>query len=708
MNKTIKCSVSLFVAILMIISIVPVSFAENSPAKLYEMYDDGMLFKQNSEAVFAGTAMKNSAISCELKNSDGTVIAAGTTKASGDGTFAVSVKAPQGGYSEYTVTLCADGQVFSQINHVVFGELWLASGQSNIDLPLAQSTVGSEMKAKGKTGNSWLRFLWIPSYPEYNGKSENVPLNPQQDIKGCKWIKGSDSSIYGFSAVGYFFAQKLMEKLDMPVGVIQSSLSGSTIASWLSREAIDGEKDVKDIYTNRGAYIPSDKWDEANRNIYMDISGNYNKKIAPLKNFRLSGMLWYQGESEVMLNSSYGEYSKQLDLLQRSYSDAFSYDGTLPLVFTQLSSYDYADDFRLQQFNIELSQFQNADTNSRAMMSIYDVDLTYDTALGPIHPIAKDVVGERMVFCAEGLVYGKDSCYTSATVETVSIDENAVYITFKNTGDGLICGGETLKGFSVCGENGIYLPAFAEIIDKDTVRLSSNVTNPVSAAYAVTQSNGRSNLFALVDGYRMPVSPFITDMKYSENLWKDNGWTDCDSERIWRTHTNELAGYYDTWTAENAACSVTKNSAYSGEGGLSVVSSKTSFSVNPILTDKNGKVLFDIDSDLRKYNALSFKIRNNSSSELNLNYIKITNGSQWIAPAVLGTDSCSVIIPADGQWHTVAFDLTKLYKSANTQSKADKIELKGIDGLHLCFEANEADLSIDDFEFTAFNHQTEH
>lgn len=702
MNKQIKTVLSVLLAVLILLSVVPVGMAADASAALYGVYSDGMLFKQNSEAVFAGTAGKDAEISCVLSDKDGNVISQGEDRTKSDGTFSVTVKTPKGGYSEYNAVFCVNGREFRTIKNIVFGELWLAGGQSNMLLTLEQSIEGREMKANGIQGSRWIRFLSAPIYPEYNGNSENVPLNPQCDLKGCKWIAGDELSVYNLSAIAYFFAAKLQKSLDVPIGVIDTSVGGSAVASWLSREAIDGDKAVKDILIKRGSYIPTDKWDETTCSIYTDMSGNFNKKIAPLKNFRLSGMLWYQGEADIMLGSYYGEYSKQIDLLQRSYSNLFQYDGTLPIVFTQLASYGYSDDFRLQLFNTELAQFQNADENSRALMSIYDVDLIYDKATGPIHPITKEIAGERMAFCAEGLVYGKNSIYTAATVKTVRIDDSAVYVSFKNTGDKLICDSDTIRGFSVCGENGIYLPAQAEIISDDTVKIANdNVKNPVSAAYAVSQSNGRSNLYASDNGYRMPVSPFITDMEYSENLWKDNGWTDCDCERIWRTHTDELAGYYDIWSAENAVCRISADSAYSGDGGLSVVSSDKIFLVKPILTDKNGQVLFDIDNDLSKFKTLSFKIRNNSSIKLYLNCLKITNGAKWVAPVVLGDDICSAEIPPDGQWHTVTFDLTILYQTADVKSKADSATLNCIDGLCFCFESVSADLSIDDFEFTA-------
>ena len=712
MKKQIKTVLSLLLALLMMVPCVTAGFATDTTASLYRLYGDGMLFKQNSEAVFAGTAKPSSTVSCKITNDDGTVISSAESKTGIDGCFSVAAETPEGGYTEYTVTLFENGVLFAELKNVVFGELWLASGQSNMLFSLAGDLKGEQMKADGKTFSYWLRFLKTPPSPKYNGSKDNIPLNPQNDIKGSKWIKGNENEVYTVSAVAFYFARRLQKKLDVPVGILEAAHGGTTVATWLSREAVDGNKAVKDILVKNGSYVFESSWDEENQDIYTDMSGNYNKLIAPLRPFRLSGMIWYQGESDVMLGCSQGEYSKQLDLLQRSYSSLFGYDGKLPLVFTQLASYGYASDLRLQLFNAELSGFQQADPQSRALVSVYDIPLTYESDVNAIHPLEKTKIGERMAFCAEGLVYSKHGTYSAATVESTELSETDVIVSLKDTGDGLMSDGKALKGFAVCGEDGIYLEAKAEIISDSTIRVwNDSVKNPCSVTYAVSQYNGRSNLFARTDGERLPVSPFITDKAYSAHFRKDNGWTDCDTKKIWRTHTNELTGFYDTWSAENAVLTFTKDSAFDGDSGLEVKAEKGSFSIKPVLKDKNGDIFFDIDKSLFGYRELTFKVRNNGQTEVKFSGAEIGYNDRKGTVRICGMDdrrtsenkNAKCTIPADGGWHTVHLDLTKIFLPDSQlidNSTADRLD--SVEELEFTFssEENNSDLSIDSFAFS--------
>ncbi len=700
MKKYCKIFLSLILTFVLAFSLCIPAFAVKTSAKLYETYASGMLFKQNEEAVLAGTAERGSKITAEIKNSSGVIIANGEETTADDGVFNVKFHAPAGSFEEYTITLFENGQEFDKLENIVFGELWLASGQSNMDMPLVQSSLGKEMQANGKKLSKWIRLCYVPVSPEYNGSTEKIPYLPQDDIKGCRWYNGEDNSVYGFSAVGAFFAERLFENFSMPLGVVQSSLGGSTIRSWLSREDIDSS-DVADILLENGDYISKKNWDENNMNMYADMSANYNKKIHPLKNFHFSGMIWYQGESDA--HSDYGDYSKQLELLQKSYSKLFGFDGNLPLILTQLASYTYSK-FKLQKFNIELTDFQQADPASRAVTTIYDVPLTYEVSIHAIHPIEKHQVGRRMAFCAEGLVYGKRDTYTAATVEKAEIDSNSIVVKLKNTGNGLKTNGDILRGFAVCGDDGVYLPADAEIIANDTVRIySKQVSSPVSASYAVSQSNQRSNLYSDIDGYTFPVSPFITDKNYQNSLWCDNGWTDCDYDKMWRTHSNELTGYYDTWTAENADVSITSDSAFSGTGGLSVTSSTKDFSISPVTTYSDGKSIADLDCDFKKYKTMTFKVRNNGFADITFISLEIDGTDSKISPRIAEEKSFGTVIPADGNWYTVTLDLTKIYYTDFPQVISLRFNLEDINSFKFNFEnesGDTSDISIDEIEFS--------
>ncbi len=676
-----------------------------SSAKLYRIYDDNMLFKHSTDAVFAGEATPGSAVECRLVNSDGETIREGNSVVGSDGKFTVSFIAPEGSFENYSVVLSENGGVFKELRNVAFGELWLASGQSNMDMPLGQTALGSQMQKNAEKGSEWMRFLLVPSLAEYNGSEENIPLYPQDDVAGSEWFDGTDNSIYSFSGVAYFFAQELYKKLDMPLGIVQSSLGGTSIRSWISKEAIDSDADVRNILQSRNEYISAEEWDSISHNHFLDMSGNYNKKIAPLRHFRPSGMIWYQGESDIMLQAKSGEYSKQLDLLQRSYSELFTCDGLLPLIFTQVTPYGYSSDFSMQKFNIELSEFQAENEQKRALVTVHDIPLTYTSEIHAIHPLTKFPIGQRMAFCADGLVYGKHTDFSAPSFEKAEISGNEIIITFRNTGNGLVSDGKELKGFAICSQNGIYLPAKAEIISENTVRVyNSSIESPLSVTYGITQSNCRSNLFANLDGFRMPASPFISDKNYDRQFWKDSGWTDCDSEQIWRTHTNELSGFYPVWKSENSSLEISGSSAFSGEGGISLISENRKFSASPLLHNPNGQLFFDVSNDFSSFTTLSFRIRNNSSDEIRFSNLELVGKLLSCSPIVSDSNVCGAVIPADGQWYTVTLDLTQLRLFATPFIFAPGNISGDFKDIRLNFENENgglADIDIDEFDFSS-------
>lgn len=689
-------------------------FAENAPstnARLYNYYDSEMLFKQNDEAIFAGVANAGKKITVELFDSQGNKVKSSEAVADSNNTFKVSFVAPQGGFEEYTVILKDSGVEFAKLENVVFGELWIAAGQSNMSYPLGQSKTGIESIEKGEKFNKWVRALMIPFYPQNGDENDLIPVDPQTEYHNAYWTNGEEASIHGMSAVGYYFANDLVNELQMPVGILNTSLGGSCIASWLSRDAIDGNEQVKQDFIENSDYIKHEKWKEDKQNIYTDMTANFNTKIAPLSNFRVSGMIWYQGESDISSEWSSERFARTYKLLQDSYTEHFSYsDRLLPIVCTQLAPFVYYSDTALAERNADFAALHNDRPDSIAVTSIHDVPLTYIPVAGGIHPESKLEVGERMAFAAMGLVYGKREVYSTATVESAEIKDSSIYIKLKNTGDGLAVKGDALNCFTVCGDDGIYLPAEAEIISKDTVRVYCDlISSPKSAAYAYCATNFEANLYATENGeLALPVSPFVTDKNYNKHHWIERFWDDCESDKIWHSIGHETTGYYSAWASENADISFTADDCYSGNNGMNIKSSSDEFSVNPVMTyfesDGTLKRISDNDHDYRDYGTMSFYIRNNGSSDIKLKNISVYRDFDYkYIPAIDGTSEVSAVIPADGEWHKIAVNLNKLYLNGNRFGIAvTNKKLERTTGIVFNFEADgESDLSIDHIRFTA-------
>ncbi len=665
-----KKILAFFIVSILIVFGCSAAFAIEEPVVLYSYYGDNMLFKQKDEAVLAGKAPSGTHITCTLLNAKNEQVAY-TETVSLDGIFSLSFLAPEGSFEAYSITLTANGTTFAELKNVVFGELWLAGGQSNMQLPLSNSKIGAQMKAENKKGSDALRFLDILHPGYYNGKQNLVPPLPLSDYeRPVKWYKGSDDKVYDLSGVGYFFAENLIEELNMPVGLLNANLSGSSIYSWLSREVIEKDSALLADCKKEKRYYSLDNWDEAKVDHRKTMAANFNKTIAPLKNFRLSGMIWYQGEADVTL--SYGMYTRAFNALQDSYTDLFSYkDGSLPIVFSQLASHSYGNLNSLQNINMEFSHIQQQRPDSRALTSILDVPLDYLKATQAIHPIRKKEVGDKMAYAAKGLVYNLHDSYTAATVEKSEISGNCIYVTLRDVGDKLIADGNTLNGFSICGNDGVYLSAKAEIVSDNTVKVySACVENPRSVAYACSQTNNHANLFASRNGEKLlAVSPFVTDMNLNAHFWNNDYWTTCDFPQFWHCHTKGYSGYYDTWKADGAQISFVNSELDTGNA-LCITSSNNQFIIKPNFLFKENETdtyFQDVDLNWSDYRTLTFKIKVNSKNAIQFDGLKITFSDKlWFMPAIKNTNSTGCRIEADGNVHTVTLDLNRLYPYGNT------------------------------------------
>ncbi len=684
---------------------VTVGFAEDTKARLYTVYGDGMLFQQNKSAIFAGEGNPDSVITARLLNENSWPIRTASGRVKSDGTFEISFIAPAGGYNEYTVELTQDGDIFATLENVVFGELWLASGQSNMQFPLGQSVKGLEMMNSGEKASPWLRICYEPAYPTYNG-TDAVPCEPQNNIIDVMWIDGESPHIYGMSAVAYFFAEELMKELDVPVGILNSSLGGSSIRSWLSREAIDADSTLKKEFVSGGLYIEEYEWNENEADIYIDMTANYNLRTHAYRNFRPSGLIWYQGETDLMHQIGSDVYAHSFDALQQMYTDMFDFgDEFFPMIYTQIAPFDYGG-HAMSEWNLNYTQMQSTLPDSRAMITLYDLPLTYQPEAGVIHPSTKQPVGQRMAKAALGMVYGKSENYTAASLASSEIKDSSIYVTLKNTGDGIKADSSYLNGFAICGEDGIYVQAQAEIVSADTVRIwNDDITNPASASYAHCTLNTYSSLYNVVDGEKlMPVSPFVTKNIPGAVYWTDKTWAECEIDKAWHLLPDPHSAEFDTWKADGAEVTLTAGSAYNGEKGLSVKATDEKFTVKPVqIADINNapKPFGDFETDWSKYGKIRFMARNNGTTDVTLDAMRIyVDAYRWYSPAVDGTKDSAYILPADGEWHKITLDLDKLYLSANECGFTYANEkLEYVFKYQLEFSGENANISIDSFEF---------
>ncbi len=701
----LKKSISILLAALLLLCCMLPAFAqEKTGARLYNVYGDHMLFQQKEDAVFAGEATAGTAVTVELKNAAGATVCSANGTAGDDGRFSVAIPAPAGGYDAYTVVVTAGNNVIARLSDVVFGELWLSFGQSNMEYTLNYTPEGMAMQAAGETGSSRIRVLQVP-HP-YNGSAFYSHGTPQTDAQGCYWFSADNKAVYGMSAVAYFFADQLRKELDMPVGVLNAAVGGSALAAWISREAIRADREVTLELMERGEYINQKDWDNRNNQYHLDMTGLYNSKIAPLTNFRIAGGIWYQGETDMMQGHSVDFYARMYDLMQKSYTKAFRHEnGALPLIFTQIAFCTYGrGPYAVSRFNETFTKLAKAAPGSRGEVTISDIPLDYNE-MGEIHPMTKKPIGQRMTSIAMGLVYGGDQPTSAPAMVKSEARDGSVFVTLGNVGDGLVAKDGALRCFSVYGDNGVCLPASAEIVSADTVRVFSNdVSAPVGAVYAANGLSLSANLYSSYRGAPyLPAAAFGMNDPAVTKLFDSAAWFGCDTLTAWQGA--KTAGEKAVWVSENAALDITDGAA-EGAGALRITAQKKKFSISPLLSepDKQKDEIFDsMDTDYRAYGTLRLQLKNTGGAPVSLDGVRLYVGkTKYYTPVNTETGTPAATIPADGAWHTYSFDLDTLLPYGGELLPAkDSSVLTAVTSVKLCFTGKNAALCADDFGFTA-------
>lgn len=675
--------------LLMVAAFIPAVSASTN-AELYQIYQNNMLFRQNAVSSVAGTAAPGSRIEIVFSDANADAVTAEGITGS-DGRFAVDFTAPEGSFNEYTLTVSQDGVTFAELTGILFGELWLATGQSNMQYDLNDSA----MKANGQKGDKNLRILFVEPISYYKNSYDLAPGTPQEENYNCRWFCADESIVYGCSAVGYYFGAKLAQKLDVPVGILSCSLGGSQLTSWLSRESIEGNAFVKSELTKSGEYIALNKWNESEMSQIANMTANYNAKIYPLRHLGVSGFIWYQGESDVFSNHSTKLYGEMFTLMQDEFSANFRYaGGKMPAVFTQLAAYWYGDNTPLfEDYAFYFESMQKEYSDSRALTTIYDVPLDYYDTVGSIHPMTKQPVGERMAECADRLVYHKADACTAATIKSSEILDGKISVTFVNCGDGLLCEGRKLNGFSICGADGIYVDADAEIVSSDTVEIFSKyVPEPVSASYAYVLDNTLCNLYSSAEGKAfMPVACFITDTDYRDNLFEGMFVANPAEKEIWHT-TGGDAGLKTVWSAKKAELTFS-------EDGMNVTSSAKSIEITSPLGFKEKlktEYFCDTNRDYSDYSKIILTVTNNGKTDIKGVGVKFNTSA-----VTFYTAYCDTVIPADGEPHEVEIDITALKFDGNRGGIGYGNDVLGkITEITFIFEnAGKADFTISDISF---------
>lgn len=464
--------------------------------KLAPLFCNGMVLQQNKRIPVWGKARPLECVSVvfhDLKYE---------TYADEDGNWRVIMDAFPVMHHQVLKVRSAGEQVI--VRDVGIGEVWLASGQSNMEMRTWQSDVAPIVKVN--TPDEQLRFFVQPQWPS------------EQEIfdSGGEWVKADSICAMGVSAVAYSFAHKLRSELKIPVGVICSYWGGTAIESWIPREKLLTDSLTKPIWDRYQHYKVALKRHQLGQVPYpfcWDIPGQrhspgylFNGMVAPLAPYAIKGILWYQGESNC-------ERARQYEVLFPMLLDSWreKWKEELPFYYVQLAGYDGKQSgSNIEQAWPHLRDAQRLLLTKRRQVGMATaVDLGHSTE---IHPVTKAEVGLRLSYLALHDLYQMDGIVRCGPLyDTVTFKRGKAYVYFKEAGNGLYPKeGDTLYGFTVAGNDRIFYPAKA-VIDKngDCVILhSEKVAVPVAVRYAWENNPVRSNL---VNSAGLPAASFRTD-----------------------------------------------------------------------------------------------------------------------------------------------------------------------------------------------------
>ena len=440
-----------------------------------------------------------------------------TTSATPDGRWSVRLD-PIPANAE-GADLVVSGTSTVTLHDIVMGEVWLVSGQSNMDRPL---NLAGDGKAAAAAANSTLvRHL----------KVEQSPSDlPADTVRTSGWRTATPKTAGDFSAVGYFFAQAMAEKLKVPIGIINSSWGGTPIESWLTKSELkkssawprfdaEWQAALKEFPQKLAEYPTLDvAWRKADdaalaagkRNLLpwphppvgpgtaYAPGGLFNGMILPLAPYALRGVLLYQGESNI---DQPVEYRELFPAMIRSWRAAWP-QGDFPFFFVQIPNYADGEPNGRKWAALREAQESALKLPATAMAVTIDVGDPDD-----IHPKNKRPVGERLALIALHQIHDQRALeWTGPTVQSVQPAGTAIRVKFTHA-DGLTSHTKPVAGFEVAGADKVFHSATARIEGDSVLVSAAGVSAPIAVRYAWTNSPAVS----LYNGAGLPAGPFRTD-----------------------------------------------------------------------------------------------------------------------------------------------------------------------------------------------------
>ncbi|MBC8054213.1 MAG: sialate O-acetylesterase [Sphingobacteriaceae bacterium] len=415
------------------------------------------------------------------------------------------------------------GENTVEIKDILVGEVWICGGQSNMERQLGprppQKPILGWEKAVAEAQYPQIREFFVPHI------TSPFPLTEIDS----KWVVCSPQTVKEFSAVGYFFARDLHARLKVPVGMIFSSWGGTPAENWTRKATLESNPELLTLaqnYDNAMKEYPAklagyqkdepqllEKWKTDTATAKRDkkplprkpappadpaksgAAGNmYNAMIASLQPYAVKGVIWYQGESN---QDRAKQYQTLFPVMINDWRNAWG-GNQFPFLFVQIAPFN---GMKPEIREAQLLSWQK--TPNTAMVVTTDLGDATD-----IHPANKEPVGARLALAARALAYKDKIVYSGPVFKEVKFMDGKARLKFDFTGSGLISKGGELKGFTIAGNDKVFVPARAEIKGKQIIVFNDTVTDPKAVRFGWANAP-EVNLF---NKEGLPASPFRTDI----------------------------------------------------------------------------------------------------------------------------------------------------------------------------------------------------
>lgn len=458
--------------IIAFLGIITALLAQQPLLRLPAILSDHAVLQQNSEIKFWGWSAPRATIRIIPEWSNDTVVVKTDEKAK----WEIYLKTPVAG-GPYKIKVMGYKKSIT-LHDIMIGEVWLCSGQSNMEWSASKGIIDAKEDQPNAT-NKDIRFFFI----------EKATADcPQDDCHGY-WKVCTPESMEYFSAVGYFFGKNIQNKLNVPVGLINSNWGGTVAETWTPAPVIISSPLLSEALTK---LKPSSGWDNT-------PGSTYNAMIRPIIKMKLAGVIWYQGEANCP--NAY-TYSELFQSMIQSWREKFQ--SNLPFYYVQIAPYSRYPIPYSAAIVREQQEKASSMENTGMVVTSDLVDNIKD-----IHPRYKKEVGNRLAAWALANTYKQNiTSYRHPVFKEIKIEKKKARIYFNYAEEGLMIKGKEIEGLELAGEDGKYYPATGTLAKDNSLWVEAKeVKNPVHVRFAFSNEMV-GNLFTKSG---LPVAPFRTD-----------------------------------------------------------------------------------------------------------------------------------------------------------------------------------------------------